>query len=324
MNRLQAKTADGAQGIDVSHWQGNIDWNKVKAAGKQYAFIKATEGTRNKDVRFIANIKGAKAAGLLVGAYHFLNATSTSIAQQEAAHFVQRLQEIGGAKALDFPPVLDYENNPGGLSKSLINAIAKAFLEEVERLTTIQPMIYTGNAFAAHFDTSLSKYSLWIARYSNTRIPDDCTAWKSWDFWQYSDSGYVNGIGGNVDLNIYKGTLAQLISTYRHKQDHEPVEEGEQPMTAEEKKAFQALEATVKAQADRIAALTDSRDLLKTSITKVDTRIQRIEQTQKMDIPTWAKEAVDSALASGLIQDAEGGSYDFYRLLTVLHRNGLI
>lgn len=321
---MQPKTPDGAQGIDVSHWQGSIDWNKVKVDGKHYAFIKATEGTRNKDAKFIFNIKGAKAAGLLVGAYHFLNATSPAVARQEANHFVQRLQEIGGANVLDFPPVLDYENNPGRLDKSTISAIARAFLEEVERLTEIKPMIYTGNAFAANFDTSLSSYSLWIARYSTTRIPDDCTAWKSWDFWQYSDSGYVRGIGGNVDLNIYKGTLAQLISTYGKKPEEKPTDKGDEPMTAEEKKAFQALEATVKAQAERIAALTDSRDLLKTSINKVDTRIQRIEQTQKMDIPTWAKEAVSSALATGVIQDPEGGSYDFYRLLTVLHRKGLI
>lgn len=96
---------------------------------------------------------------------------------------------------------MDYENNPGGISKAQNNIVAKAFLTELERLTGVKPIIYTGNSFAGNFDMGLSGYDLWIARYSNTKVPDDQPAWKTWDIWQYSDSGKVPGIAGNVDLN---------------------------------------------------------------------------------------------------------------------------
>jgi len=211
---VQTRKSGNAQGIDVSRYQGSIDWAKVKASGMTFVFIKATEGQTYTDPNFQTNVKGALAAGMLVGTYHFFRATSTDGSKAEAAHYAKSLEAIGGAKALQLPPVMDYENNPGNLSKAQINVVAKAFLTELERLTGRKPIIYTGNSFAGNFDVSLCAYDLWIARYSATRVPDDQPAWKSWTIWQYSDAGKVPGITGNVDLNEFNGSLSELKDRY--------------------------------------------------------------------------------------------------------------
>ncbi|WP_405131169.1 GH25 family lysozyme [Paenibacillus sp. FSL H8-0317] len=216
---MQQRNDSNVQGIDVSRYQGKIDWLQVKADKREFVFIKATEGQTYTDPNFVANVKGALSAGLLVGTYHFLKATTAAAAKAEAVHYAKSLEEIGGAKALQLPPVMDYENNPDGISKAQINIVAKVFLTELERLTGIKPIIYTGNSFAANFDTSLSGYDLWIARYSNTRIPDDQPAWKTWTIWQYSDSGKVPGIAGNVDLNEFNGSLSDLKARYGKEKD---------------------------------------------------------------------------------------------------------
>ncbi|MDY7989743.1 GH25 family lysozyme [Paenibacillus polymyxa] len=207
---MQSRKKGNARGIDVSRYQGKIDWKAVKADGISFAFVKASQGQRYVDPTFITNAKGAKGAGVLLGSYHFLDATSVDAAKAEARHFAEVLEQVGGGKSLDLPPVMDYENNPGNLSKTLISAVALAFLLELERLTGRKPIIYTGNAFAANFNASLGGYPLWIARYSDTRVPSDTVTGKRWDIWQYSDSGKVAGIKGNVDMNEYDGTADEL------------------------------------------------------------------------------------------------------------------
>ncbi|MEK4074672.1 glycoside hydrolase family 25 protein [Paenibacillus sp. FSL M7-0656] len=312
---MQTRSSGNTQGIDVSRYQGNIDWAKVKASGMTFVFIKATEGQTYTDPNYQKNVIGALAAGLMVGTYHFFRATSTDGAKAEAVHYANTLNKVGGAKALQLPPVMDYENNPGNLSKPQMNTVAKAFLTELQRLTGVKPIIYTGNSFAGNFDTSLSSYDLWIARYSNTRVPDDQLAWKRWTFWQYTDSGKVNGISGNVDMNEFEGTAAQLRARYaaatpkppepsnptNPSHPNPPTEppKGGEPMTAEEKATFDAL----KSQVDKLQA------------------------RQQMEVPVWAKAAVDAALAydtkNPLFSIDNGASYDFYRFITVMHRRGL-
>lgn len=221
---MQNRKAGNVQGIDVSHHQGTVNWTKVAADNIAFVFLKATEGQTYKDTTFGGHAKAAKAAGLMVGAYHFLRAASVDAAVLEARFFVNTVNAAYGADKLDFPLVMDYENNPNNLTYAAINQVSKAFLKEVERLTGRKPIIYTGNVFGAIFDADHSAYDLWIARYAASTPPADNKAWKEWDFWQYSDgqsggtrsnsSRRVAGIGGPVDLNEFNGTLAQLKAKY--------------------------------------------------------------------------------------------------------------
>jgi len=219
---MQTRKPGNAQGIDVSHWNGSIDWQKVAASGISFVFIKATQNVMDK--KFLDNVKGAKAAGLLVGAYHYIDDSNTTVDKAKAAAqlFYKAIQEAGGVKVFDLPPVMDYESNKSNLSKATITAVAKAFLEEIQRLTGVKPIVYTYPAFIGNF-VGLSSYPLWIARYS-TQAPADASGWSHWDFWQYSDgsaggmlpsgSRKVNGINGEVDLNEFNGTIAELKKRY--------------------------------------------------------------------------------------------------------------
>lgn len=227
---MQPRKKDNAQGVDVSHHNGTVDWGKVAADGISFVFLKASEGKTFVDKTFLNNAKAARAVGLLVGAYHFLNATSTGVAEVEARHFANTIKGV----PLDLPPVLDYETNPGKLGKSQISEVARVFLRELERLTGRKPIIYTGNSFAGNFDSSLAAYPLWIARY-NTQSPSDVSGWKRWEFWQYSGDGLggvradgtrkVNGINGHVDLNEFDGTEAELRNKYGPKKEEPNVGE---------------------------------------------------------------------------------------------------
>jgi GH25 family lysozyme M1 (1,4-beta-N-acetylmuramidase) len=207
---LAASSLAFADGVDVSHWQGSISWTKVKSAGMQFAFMKATESTTYTDVRFTTNWAGAKSAGIYRGAYHFARpAAGTAIPQ--AKYFVSKVGSFKGAGTL--PPVLDLEAS-GGMSVSGLRTWTTNWLETVEDLTGRRPIIYVSPAFWEHYlgnSTAFTKYPLWIAHYgvSSPRVPG---GWKSWTFWQRTSSGSVSGISGNVDMNKFSGTSAQLAA----------------------------------------------------------------------------------------------------------------
>lgn len=219
---MQNRKQGNAQGIDVSHHQGNIDWRGVAASGISFAFIKATQN--RMDTMYIKNITAARAAGLLVGAYHFLDNSVTVPDQARAAagKFYAAILAGGG---VDLPPVLDYESKAPGVTAAQATAVAAAFLQEIERLTGKRPILYTYPAFVSNF-SGLSSYPLWIARYSASQVPADAQGWKQWEFWQYhggvSGEGgalpngkqRVNGISDGVDLNEFNGTEAQLRAKY--------------------------------------------------------------------------------------------------------------
>ncbi|PYE49871.1 lysozyme [Paenibacillus barcinonensis] len=235
---MQARKQGNAQGIDVSHHNGNIDFKKVAADGISFVFIKATQGKSFRSSKFLQFVRDAKAAGLLIGAYHYVDDSAGSVdaAKAEAQNFYRAIQDAGGIGVFDLPPVMDYESNKNGHSKATITAVAKTLLEEVHKLTGVKPLVYTYPAFIGNF-TGLSSYPLWIARYS-TQTPADASGWTGWDFWQYSDGaagGYlprgnrkVDGISGAVDLNEFDGTVAELKARYKN----EPVKE-DKPMTQE-------------------------------------------------------------------------------------------
>lgn len=192
------------RGIDISHYQGNIDWAKV-AASNSFAFIKATEGEKNHDPTFAKNWAGAQTAGLPVGAYHFFNPAQDAGIQ--AQHFCDALDTVEGPR---LPPVLDIEKT-GGVSQTLILAKVQKWMDLVEKHTGQRPILYTYTSFATsnRLAKKFSAYKLWVAQYGKLKTPKLC-GWSKWTFWQYTSSGKVPGISGNVDLDYFAGTRAEL------------------------------------------------------------------------------------------------------------------
>lgn len=194
---MQAKSSSNLEVIDVSHYQGKIDWPAVKADGVAGAFIKATEGKSGIDLKFSSNATGATAAGLEQGFYHYAHPELNS-ALVEAAHFAKTVK---GFKA-DFPHALDVEGQASKIGAEALTVWCVAWLKEVERLTGHPAMIYSGGSFArSYLGKALGKWSLWIAHYGAT-TPMSNNTWSQWAAFQYSDAGHVDGIAGNVDMNV--------------------------------------------------------------------------------------------------------------------------
>jgi len=210
-----AGPAFAARGIDVSSWNhpggAPIDWPQVRAAGYTFVFVKADEGPTTTGGRYYTNPywstdwAAAGAVGMYRGAYHFARPKlpiSTAVA--DARHFVSVTGTMRGPR--DLPPVLDLEVN-GGLGAADLNAWAAAWLAEVERLTGRKPIIYTGYYFwqdQMAATRQFAGYRLWLAQYNGKSAPDKVpSAWGTWSFWQYTSTGSVPGMVGNVDLNRY-------------------------------------------------------------------------------------------------------------------------
>jgi lysozyme len=179
------------EGIDVSHYQGDIDWSKVKNDGIVFAIIKATQGMRTVDPRFKLNWAASKKAGLNRGAYHFLEPDQDGTAQ--AKHF---LKTVNFAKG-DLIPAVDVERKGEALTRTL-----KAFLAEVKSSLGVEAVIYVSPSFwnehlADAFDAPLPN-PLWIAEYGASK-PKATRKIGPWLVWQYSQTGRVDGISGPVD-----------------------------------------------------------------------------------------------------------------------------
>ena len=193
-------------GVDVSHWDGTIDWTKVKAAGIDFAIAKATETTNYTDNTFATNRQNAEAAGVVFGAYHFFRANADPTAQ--ADYFVKT---IGSVKPGEITPVLDLETTDGQ-SGSTIGSRAATFLQAVEAATGHVPMIYTSPSFYTSTlgsPAALAAYPLWIANWQVT-CPDVPSPWTDWSVWQDSDSGSISGIPTATDTDKFDGTVADL------------------------------------------------------------------------------------------------------------------
>lgn len=202
-------------GIDVSHWQGPIQWPAVRSAGKYFAFIKVTEGTNYTDPSFSQNWAGAKAAGILRGAYHFFRPLQD--ARRQAELFCTTVALEDG----DLPPVLDLEVSENLKAATIIQR-AELWLAEVESRTGRRPIIYSGvNFLNTSFQVApgqppawVKDYHLWIANYlgPGATQPYLPQGWKRWTFWQHSASGQVSGIQGNVDLDWFNGSEQELLA----------------------------------------------------------------------------------------------------------------
>jgi lysozyme len=184
-------------GLDVSHWEGKVDWAQVCQAGYRFAFTKATEGVSYVDDTFLPNMTGAQSQGLPISAYHFFHLTLPAKAQ--ADYYLSQIKNV----RLDLPPVLDFEEYTS-LPKTQAAAALKTWLDIVEAATGRKPIIYTGLYYwqdAIGSPAWANDYPLWIAQYTPAPQPTIPTCWKTWTFWQYTDKGSVPGCQGSVDLD---------------------------------------------------------------------------------------------------------------------------
>jgi lysozyme len=194
--------APATRGIDVSHFQGAVDWGAVAAAGIDFAFIKATEGLDDVDPRFHQNWQASGAAGLLRGAYHFLHPDLD--ARRQAAHFLSVVRLDDDA----LPPALDVEVS-NGVGPAALGSCVATWLDTVAAALGCKPVVYTDPWFwRAHVAADLASYPLWLACYAaQPALPPD---WQRWTFWQHSQSGEIAGIAGPVDLDRCQLSRAQL------------------------------------------------------------------------------------------------------------------
>lgn len=196
--------APAVTGIDVSHYQGEVDWTAVRAAGLHFAFVKATEGTEDIDPMFHRNWQGAKQAGLLRGAYHFFHPDQD--ADRQAQHFLSLVTMDESA----LPPALDIEVTGGVAPAELRSGIAR-WIEAVKSAVGCAPILYTDPSFwrdnvAGDFRT----HPLWLACYGDRA--DIPPYWQAWTFWQHSQSGRVAGVAGAVDLDRFASSFAALAA----------------------------------------------------------------------------------------------------------------
>lgn len=187
------------RGIDVSAYQGRIDYKAVRNAGIDVVYIKASEGDYLEDPEFRNNYNGAKSNGLNIGFYHFVRARSEEEAVREAEFFARVISktEPNCRLAMDFEVF-------GNLTDYEINNISRVFLEKTQELTGKEMVIYS-NTYDARtiFSYELARdYPLWVAQYGPS-TPSDNGKWNSWVGFQYSDIGRISGINGNVDLDRF-------------------------------------------------------------------------------------------------------------------------
>lgn len=205
-----ASAAPPIQGIDVSAWQGAVDWVAVQRSGRQFAFAKATEGATFVDRTLGVNRLGMAGAGLtLRGLYHFARPDRNSAAS-EAAHFLRTIGPLAPGEVA----VLDLEVAPG----PGIGDWAAEWLALVHQATGRLPILYSYQSYLYEIPTSrLTGYPLWVAFWG----ADDGTVpttsprtdrWSRWTFWQYTSMGTVPGVSTPVDANLFTGTAAELAA----------------------------------------------------------------------------------------------------------------
>ena len=195
------------QGIDVSYWQGDIDWGAAREAGVSFTFIKATEGGDHLDPKFLDNWYAARRAGIARGAYHFVYWCRP--AHEQALWFMLNVPADSDA----LPPVLDVEWNshsktcPGRVARDTALAKIKILLDAMEAHTGKRPVIYTDPTFHREIlEGEFTDYHFWLR--SVAAEPDVIYRERSWSFWQFTTTGSVPGVKGRVDRNSFNGTRA--------------------------------------------------------------------------------------------------------------------
>lgn len=196
------------RGVDVSHYQGTVDWRKLEEQQIAFAYIKATEGSSHVDGEFANNWKNAGATGLYVGAYHFFSFDSEAATQAEL--YIRTVGELSGklVPAVDVEYYGDKRNHPPE-SVEVVGQL-REFLWILEEHYQVRPVIYTTyEVYGKYVEGEFDEYPLWIR---NVYFPpvDKADRWK---FWQYSDTAVLDGYRGSekcIDLNVFCGTLEGL------------------------------------------------------------------------------------------------------------------
>jgi lysozyme len=203
----RSPTKLAVHGVDVSRWQGEIDWPKLRSQGANFAYIKATDGGDHLDPMFKKNWRAAGEAGLRRGAYHFFYWCRT--AGEQADWFIRNVPKAPGA----LPPVIDVEWNGESRCKkrpSRENVLEKmqVFMDKLEAHYGQRPIIYTAPDFYRdNLKGAFPNHPFWlrsVAAHPSTVYPG-----RKWVFWQYSGSGLSHGVEGRIDLNVFHGDEAE-------------------------------------------------------------------------------------------------------------------
>jgi lysozyme len=191
-------------GIDVSKYQGQIDWPRVAAAGITFAFARVSDGIDVVDETFARNFAAMKKARVRRGAYQYFRASLD--AKKQADLFVKALRQNGRP---DLPSVIDLETDDGQ-PPAVVQKQVRKWLRRVEKKTGVKPIVYTNPSVAATvLGMRFRRHPLWIAHYE-VQCPTVPPAWKRWTFWQHSAHGRVDGIMAEVDLDEFAGTVRDL------------------------------------------------------------------------------------------------------------------
>lgn len=198
---LQQTAAEGVPGVDVSVWQGEIDFEQLRASGIQVVYIRAAEGD-TEDAAFAQNAEAAAAAGLKTGCYCYVTARTVQQAAAQAEAFWAMIAD----RPMQCRPAMDFESF-GNLPRAEINAVAKAFLQRLEELCGEAPLLYTDEYRARTlWSAELADWPLWVADYAardSGDLPADLGPWKSCAGFQYADSGRIDGISTRVDCDVF-------------------------------------------------------------------------------------------------------------------------
>jgi lysozyme len=194
------------RGIDVSKWQGDVDWKAVRRAGVRFAYVRVSDGTTVLDQTFGRNWREARRAGLLRGAYQYFRPEEDPIEQADLL-----LATMGAPRAGDLPPALDVEVSGNVTPRELVRRVSR-WVARVRRATGLKPIVYTSARdwiLLAGNSRRFSSHGLWIAHH-DADCPNTPTGWRAWTFHQHSKQGTIAGITGPVDENRFRGTLKAL------------------------------------------------------------------------------------------------------------------
>lgn len=203
VSAISADTDEVFPGIDVSVYQGDIDFEQVKNSGIEVVYIRAGYGFSVTDPNFEKNYTNATKAGLKCGAYYFVTARNTEQAYLQATRFA----ELISGKTFAARPAMDFEEF-GSLGKNGINIVGLAFMQKLRELTGIVPILYTDAYNASEtWDWNFAQFPLWVADYDAEEPYVTSNIWQSYAGFQYSDRGEIPGIYGNVDLDRFTSSV---------------------------------------------------------------------------------------------------------------------